>query len=448
MYPDGLVFGVAHAPSPTGDPTLTLKLRDLTISWSRYDYRGRILEAATIEDVLDQAVELGYRWCLVQAPGHIILEEWRADAASKRLDECVSDWVRERNFLVLGALVSGDGGHGLDDQCLLVDVDRYREVGRAAFRGVPVCDVGAELVERRVSLGRLSPPDRRRLGRYLERGIRTYAAGQTWGEPGVDAFLTGVQRQVLNAERGVFLWNLEPYDDVQTPPRGFEPPISTLYSVAAGFKPNAILEALGFGAETRVVFFDYSANALQVKRLLLDKWDGRDFPTFVRSLFRRLPPPEAHYHLSDDATAETIGDHELEAAWERELEQWGGEQGFVEHWSRYRQLRHEFVHCNVLSDATRLLALVEAEPDAVIWWSNAFFTVWGNWLLDASARTSAYRRWAEELAERNPDLFLYGSDFSNSSVNDIHAAEYWGLLRDAKADELVPLGANACEIRF
>src|SRR5215218_8231329 len=114
MYSEAVAFGIVAAPSPAGDPALAAKLRDLTVSWSRYDYRGRILEAATIEGVLDQAVELGYRWCLVQRAGHVILEDWHADEGRKRLEQCVSHWISERDFLALGAVIVDDGqGYGL-----------------------------------------------------------------------------------------------------------------------------------------------------------------------------------------------------------------------------------------------------------------------------------------------------------------------------------------------
>src|SRR6266540_2639955 len=93
MYPEALAFGIVGAPSPAGDRELAAKLRDLTISWSRYDYRGRILEAATIEGVLDQAVELGFQWCLVQATGHVILESWHADERRKSFEQCISTFV-------------------------------------------------------------------------------------------------------------------------------------------------------------------------------------------------------------------------------------------------------------------------------------------------------------------------------------------------------------------
>jgi hypothetical protein len=296
-----------------------------------------------------------------------------------------------------------------------------------------------------LALGRANAP---RLANYLGDGIRSYVPGDAGLDPRTDAFLNEVQGQVVNASRGVFLWNLEPYDDVQMRPRGFEPPITTLYSVASGFKPNAILESLGFAAQTRVVFFDYSTTALEVRRLLLEEWDGKDFPAFIAALFRRLPSDAAHYHLWDGLTPETLDSKSAERAWQRELELWGGPQAFEDHWSRYRTLRHEFVRCDVLSDVALLLACVEPEENAVIWWSNAFFSVWGNWLFDAAERKGRYERFVDALAERNPDLFLYGSDFTNSSVNDVRAAEYRDLLREADYDELVPLAANACEIRF
>jgi hypothetical protein len=440
MYPEALVFGIVDRPSLQGDAALASKLRDLTISWSRYDYRGRVLVGETIEGVLDQALELGYRWCLVQRAGNIILERWDADEDRRRFDQCVSHWIGERDFLALGAAD--------DDHCLLVDVPRWEELGRPALCRPLVDDVRESSHEHCLSLGRLSPEEGSRLARYLGDGIRSFSEEEASLDPRIAVFLQEVQQQVLNAPRGVFLWNLEPYDDVRTPPTGFDPPISTLYSVASGFKPNMILESLGFDARTRVVFFDCSTRALEVKRLLLEGWDGRDFPAFVFHLFREVPSGDAHYHLWDGATPETLDPKAVEGAWERELGRWGGERAFAEHWSRYRQLRHEFVHCDVLGNAAPLLAHVEPEEHAVIWWSNAFFSVWGNWLFDAAERRAAYERWVEELAERNPDLFLYGSDFSNSSVNDVRAGEYRLMLRDADCDEFVPLSVNTHEIRF
>ena len=151
MYPEALVFGIVDRPSPQGDAALASELRDLTISWSRYDYRGRILVGETIDSVLDQALELGYRWCLVQRAGNIILERWDADEDRRRFDQCVSHWIGERDFLALAAA---------GDDCLLVDVPRWEELGRPDIRR-PFVDAPRESSQDHcLSLGRLSPARR------------------------------------------------------------------------------------------------------------------------------------------------------------------------------------------------------------------------------------------------------------------------------------------------
>ena len=103
MYPEALVFGIVDRPSPQGDAALASKLRDLTISWSRYDYRGRILVGETIDGVLDQALELGYRWCLSKGLETSFWSAGTRTGGRKRFDQCVSHWIGERDFLALGA---------------------------------------------------------------------------------------------------------------------------------------------------------------------------------------------------------------------------------------------------------------------------------------------------------------------------------------------------------
>src|SRR5215216_5285603 len=126
-------------------------------------------------------------------------------ASRERLEQWVSRWIGEGDFLALGAVIVDDGGgSGLDDQCLLVDVSRYHDLGCPAFgdscartdsvagwnfvetslrNGLPVRDIGPVLDERRLSLGRLSPPEAQRLGDYLGSGIRDYAGAETWLDP-------------------------------------------------------------------------------------------------------------------------------------------------------------------------------------------------------------------------------------------------------------------------
>lgn len=471
--------------------------RDLTIAWSRYGYRHAIIEGPTVDAVLEEAAGRGHRHCLIQAPGILIRESWRGDEGGARdfLSE-LAGFVEKHDFLAVGRIESERGGwYGLDERCLLVDLQRYRALGRprfgepqdavrelpdpdaagderglrsltptgrvvrdrpglrgfglveAALRGgVPVLDFDPSLRDQIQDVAPRSGDD---FSRYLGEGIARYHGGE-------GAVLRQDQRELLdvialhaaNARRGVFLWNIESYADVEEPPPGFEGPVSHLYSVAAGWKPNQILHTHGFDAQTRVTFVDYSRNALDVRSFIIESWDGRDLPGLYRRIFERFPHPETYYHLWRDLSPAQLSPGDLERAGNAELERWGGEEAFARHWCAYRELRHEFVHCDLVGDPAPLLERVEADPHAVIWWSNAFFTVCSNWLHPWSERRARYEAWISRLARRNPDMLCYGSDHNNTNVNWIRAGDYWRRYGELAGDDLVPRKLQRHEIRM
>ena len=92
--------------------------------------------------------------------------------------------------------------------------------------------------------------------------------------------------------------------------------------------------------------------------------------------------------------------------------------------------------------------MIQAESAAVIWWSNAFFTVYGNWFYCLEERQQAYQRWIKQLATRNPQLFLYGSDYTNANVNFFQARDYCQYYFRQGADFLKPLRAYQTQIRM
>jgi hypothetical protein len=471
--------------------------RDLTIAWSRYGYRDAIVEGPSVDAILDEVAGRGHRHCLIQAPGILIRESWRGDAGGERdfLSELAS-WVEKHEFLVVGRIESEPGGwYGLDERCLLVDLERYRTLGRprfgdpqddfrelpdpdaasdgtglrsltptgrvgpgrpgrrgwglveAALRGgVPVLDFDRPLREQLLDV---APRDGDDFSRYLGEGIARYRGGEgTRLRPDQRELLDVVALHAANARRGVFLWNIESTADVEQPPPGFQHPVSHLYSVAAGFKPNRILHTHGFDAQTRVTFVDYSRNALDVRSFAIESWDGRDLPGFFRRVFERFPHPETYYHLWRDLTPEQLSAGDLERAGNAEVERWGGEEVFARHWCAYRELRHEFVHCDLLGDPAPLLERVEADPQAVIWWSNAFFTVCSNWCHPWTVRRARYEAWISQLARRNPDLLCYGSDHNNTNVNWVRAGDYWRRYAELPGDALVPRKLQRHQIRM
>src|SRR5579859_6069272 len=124
MVLDGLVYGLLNTAQRIGDPCLAAKLRSFTIAWSRYDYHGRIVESDTVNGILDTALEAGYRWCLIQAYGHILSEHWFPSHWERvHFAPALAEWLPATDFFAAGTLIETDSrGCCLDDRFLLVDL--------------------------------------------------------------------------------------------------------------------------------------------------------------------------------------------------------------------------------------------------------------------------------------------------------------------------------------
>jgi hypothetical protein len=111
----------------------------------------------------------------------------------------------------------------------------------------------------------------------------------------------------------------------------------------------------------------------------------------------------------------------------------------------------EYLSCDILTEHDRLLDHIYPARNALVWWSNAFFSVHSNWLYSTKMRVEYYRQWIGKLAEKAPDLLLYGSDCHNVSVNCYPAGQYRDWFEkalDEGGDELQPPSLHRHEIRF
>ena len=120
-------------------------------------------------------------------------------------------------------------------------------------------------------------------------------------------------------------------------------------------------------------------------------------------------------------------------------------------WQKFRLLDVEYASCNILTENELLLNLINDEENALIWWSNAFFSVYSNWFYSIAQRQNLYRQWISKLARKAPRLILYGSDCNNISVNCYTAQQYGDWLQsttEAGFDELAPAKLHQHELRF
>lgn len=407
----GVACGLLGSPQSAAAGAAAARARDLTVSWLRWSYFGDIFEAAELTPILNRARAAGHSHCLVQGYGHVVVEHAGPDGGRTRgFFDALEAWIEEERDFVFA---------GIPDRCLLVDLAAWTRAGEPGCDAAPPVPFGPELEAHLVDL-------------------------KTDLSAGAD-FLTFLDDMCDKAGRGVFVLNYESYDDVAEPPPGFAPPVSTLYCVAAGLKPNRILETHGFDARSHILFFDYSAHALEFRRRLDAEWDGRDYPAFLRALFARRDG--SHYYLWPGASPDAMDWRELERLWAAELTRWGGAEAFESHWRRFRELRRDYLPCNIL-EPDDLLARIENRPGAVIWWSNAFSTIYSAAHHGLEEKRRIYGDWIGRLADKAPDIFLYGSDHSNSSVNALTARAYRDLYLADGGDPLHARSFHRRAIRF
>jgi hypothetical protein len=458
-----LVCGLLDTSEEVQCSKVSAKARSLTISWLRWKYSGTILEGKSVDEILQRAQSAGYDYCFLQSHGHIITERWSPHHdESSEFFHLLEHWNSTTDFFVTGQIIKHSAlGYGLLSRTLLVNLNHYGNLGRPQYDGRVPSDL-----ERCLDVSSLDASASPKvsdlagaawIAASLTHGLPVYNFNPAMGSLMLDLgsgltqqpqFIEDLRRASEDSRRGVFVWNFESYDDIAEPPESFSGPVSVLYSVAAGLKPNMILHTHGFDELTRVVFFDYSSQGLAFRKLLYEEWDGEDYPSFLRSIFRRLPPPATYYFLWPGTSAENPDWSEMDRLWDREVTRWGGARRIREHWARYRSVKHSFVLCNLLTEQHKILDLIADVPGSVIWWSNAFSTVYSGWRHTPEEKMKFYENWVRDLAAKAPTLLLYGSDHSNSSVNCIHAGQYWEQYRSQGGEPLSERSFHRREIRF
>lgn len=438
------VYGVLDTRDRFDDRALAERCRELTFAWSRWSYAGPVLEDADPDRLLSRAAESGARHCLVQACGHLVVERLRPKGAeAPELVDVLIRALGEDAWLV-GRRLAADTVH---DSCWLVDLERWQARGRPALSRV--ADTPQLMAATDAGIADV-PDEALRCSRDLEPHRPSHALALRATPGTVDTttlarplgdFVASLARTLDQCQRGVFIWNLETYDDIVV---ADPEPLASLACVAAGFKPDAILRRHGFTDATELTFFDYSADALDFRRMLVEQWDGRDLPAF---LWPRLQPEATHYWLTSTARGDAPARDELERLWARELDDWGGADAFAAHWRATRGLRHRYVEVDLLRAPERAIGTPPPGP-AAVWWSNAFSSVHALWHLRHAEREAAFARWIDAIAQRAPQAWLLGADANNSPVGGIRADDYARRLAEWRGGIHEPLRVGDASIRF
>jgi hypothetical protein len=184
--------------------------------------------------------------------------------------------------------------------------------------------------------------------------------------------------------------------------------IKTFFALASGFKSNVILENQGFYESTEIFFYDSSLVTLNLKRWLIENWNGRDYVSVLNKWLDQS---------NDKSDRKEIFNDEFFLNLKAVLDHFGGNEGFAEHWTRFKNLRHSFLHINVFDSSFKtILGMIPDERETFIWWSNVFRSFYTQCFLTNEEVKSIYNFWIESLRRKSENLIVYGYDIYGLEV--------------------------------
>lgn len=422
------------------------KNKEITEFFTRFKYFGPIIVKQDINDVLDEALNYNVDYCIVQSVGHIIKDS--------QFFRFIEKWIEKQDFFITGHIMdknkknlnnpSGkEGYYGLHKQCMLVNLKYYEKFDKPVFGKKNVKEEFVVKAERHIkdihddyTPLSLKPTEELTICTPLVDGwnfINTSLANDltvynfhpkirehkefiypTTSAAELEHQLSWINNIAVFAQQCVFFWNTENYSDLKYVK--IPKPIKNLYSVAASFKPNMILNYYGFTDDCEVTYYDYSKPALAFKKMLLKEWNGEDYPKFLDYAQRKFFISETRGGDTEILTRNQL--------WEREVDWWGGEKVIKEHWDRYKNLKHRFIHCDICETPEKITSNIKADEDSVIWWSNSFHTIGAQYLRGLSGAKSCYEMWLQQIQERNPNIWIFGKDYLDRPVEGERLKEY------------------------
>lgn len=400
----------------------------------------------SINEVLNKALEKNIDYCIVMSVGHFINDS--------RFFTYIEKWISKVDFFVTGHIIDHNSNNsrecsngnywGLHKQCLLINLKYYEKFGCPEWGDRFINEDKIEVTKAKRSKADihddytpifLEPTSETQIctpyvdgwnfiNISLENNLKVYnfhpkiRATKRYAYPNksveeLSRQLDWIKNILNSAQDCVFLWNTETYHDIVKYSYNKQFPIEKLYSVAAGFKPNLILEKVGFSEKTEIIYFDYSKQALAFKKYLLENWNGKDYPNFIRKTKKRYKINETFGTLTEGKSYEEI--------WEqRELYFWQSPEILTEHWQKYKTLKHNFIHCNLLQNPEILINKITQEGNSIIWWSNVFHTVTAHYTRSLSDLTEHYNTFIKSVIDKNSNLTVFGTDILNKKFEGIN----------------------------
>lgn len=213
----------------------------------------------------------------------------------------------------------------------------------------------------------------------------------------------------------VYIYNTDKIENDDIVQSRDNSPLKNLYSVASGFKALTLLKQSNWDSNTKVVFYDYSKASLNLKKWLLQNWDGKDYVEILKHYKENAvceccdAPITSIYQWNREV--DIYEDEELlRKRFDEIVKYFGGMKSWLTFWKRFKTLEIEFLVCNLLGDFNSLSDHVQNNKgNSLIWLSNIFYSEPIIRNFKPNVVEEKYNILINELKKGNPDLEAYGS---------------------------------------
>ena len=173
----------------------------------------------------------------------------------------------------------------------------------------------------------------------------------------------------------------------------------------AGFKLLYLSFKYGFDIDsTKYVWFDFDACSLKFKRLMVENWDGSNYPEFVKQFCK--DNPEANTDLLKNVDKE----------WLNIIETFGGEHSWLDFWTQVKLCEHEFIEADLIKDYHKITSILDKDKSTFFWASNIYSYVLLKVRSEPFTLEKSFADLITDLQKINRCWFL-GTDVDDNELN-------------------------------
>ena len=170
----------------------------------------------------------------------------------------------------------------------------------------------------------------------------------------------------------------------------------------AGFKLLYYAYKYGFNSDTKFVFYDFDVDSVQFKKDLFANWHGQDLVAWVDAWCKANPGKNTDLQ------------HLVAERWPGIVDQFGGQQSWLEFWNKVRNCDCRFIVADVVNSSDDCIRQLDPVR-TLLWTSNIYSYVLAKMTAKPFALEQSFIKLITTLNEF-PDSWFVGTDINDNEL--------------------------------